>query len=235
MDVKKLAELLQKLDSQSFRPGDSVIASTINHPIDAVGHGLDWLNQQVNTAVSPYAPSYQQAEAGTNLAGLAQLGSFPMAPKSAGGTLGTVTGFGGAEDIAKSLDDKFGDIVDAWVSGDKQGLKLDKLIVDKSRRGEGVGSLFMDDLASHADEQGETIRLMADGDFGGSKAKQKLFYKRAGFVENKGKNKDYSFSENMYRLPKRIESLLLPATILGFGMMPEDKNKQLAEALLNGN
>jgi len=47
----------------------------------------------------------------------------------------------------------------------------------------------------------QPISLTAAGDFGGNKAKQIALYKRFGFIENKGKNKDYSISNNMYRNP----------------------------------
>lgn len=103
MDTKTLANLLRKLDEQSFRPGDSVVASTINHPIDAIGKFGGWLANQVNTAAgipdqydNPYpylAPSPEaQTQAAFDVAGMAQLGSMPFAPKSAGGTVGTFIG-----------------------------------------------------------------------------------------------------------------------------------------------
>jgi len=40
-----------------------------------------------------------QAQAGLNVAGMAQLGSMPMAPRSAGGTLGTMTSRGSRYDV----------------------------------------------------------------------------------------------------------------------------------------
>lgn len=103
LDLKKLQGLLDTLDAQSFRPGDSLIVSTVNHPVDAVGHGLNWLTNQVNTAAgipdqydnpTPWlAPSpEQQLQAAGNVAGLAQLGAFPFAPASKGGTVGTFIG-----------------------------------------------------------------------------------------------------------------------------------------------
>lgn len=108
---QKLTGLLQKLDAQSFRPGDSMLLSAINNPLQGIQKGAEFIRDNVNTASSPYAPSYQQGEAATNLAGLAQLGSFPMAPKSAGGTLGTFIGpkaatwdKNAADEAAKMLD-----------------------------------------------------------------------------------------------------------------------------------
>jgi hypothetical protein len=105
MDAKRLAEALKSLDAQSFRPGDSLVASTINHPIDAVGHGLDWLTNRVNTAAgipdqydnpNPLLAPQGQEQAAFDVAGMAQLGSMPFAPKSAGGTLGSITAWHGS-------------------------------------------------------------------------------------------------------------------------------------------
>jgi hypothetical protein len=94
--VKAIQSVMAKLDAQNFGPNDSTIASTINHPVTAVQKGMEWLQKQMQIANSPYASSREQAEAATNIAGLAQLGSFPMAPKSAGGTLGSITAWHGS-------------------------------------------------------------------------------------------------------------------------------------------
>ena len=101
LDPEKLQALMQTLDSQSFRPNDSLILSTVNHPVDAVGEFGKWLTKNVNTAAgipdqydNPYpllAPQGQE-QAAFDIAGMAQLGSMPFAPKSAGGTLGTFIG-----------------------------------------------------------------------------------------------------------------------------------------------
>jgi hypothetical protein len=94
--IKSIQSIMDRLDSENFGPNASIIASTINHPLKAVKKGAEWIDEQMRIAGSPYAPSYQQVEAATNLAGLAQLGSFPMAPKSAGGTLGSITAWHGS-------------------------------------------------------------------------------------------------------------------------------------------
>ena len=80
---------------------------------------------------------------------------------------------------------------------------LSRIVVDKNNRNEGIGSKFMNDLVSHADERGHTLALTPSKDFGGSVSKLNEFYGRHGFVPNKGKHKDYSISEQMYRLPKK--------------------------------
>jgi hypothetical protein len=97
--------IVDKLRSANFSPNDSVIASTINHPIEGAKRAADWFRRNVNTAAgiadpydnpntfSGYTPE-QQIEAALNLAGSFQGGAFASgaAPKSAGGTLGTFIG-----------------------------------------------------------------------------------------------------------------------------------------------
>lgn len=102
--AEQLMKGLNKLDAQSFRPGDSLAVSAINHPLDAVKKFGEFLARQTNTAAgipdqydNPYpllAPSPDaQAQAAFDVAGSAQVGAFPFAPKSAGGTLGTIETF----------------------------------------------------------------------------------------------------------------------------------------------
>jgi len=74
-------------------------------------------------------------------------------------------------------------------------------VIPKDKRSEGIGSQFMTDLSQIADRDQKTIKLTPSSDFGGSKTRLKSFYKRFGFVENKGRNKDLSISETMYRRP----------------------------------
>jgi hypothetical protein len=112
-----------------------------------------------------------------------------------------VKGYGKGKEIADILDKKYGNNIDADISGSSKGLTLDKIIVDKEKRNQGLGSSFLQDLTQYADSSQQPMSLTAAGDFGGSKAKQIDLYKRFGFVENKGKNKDYSISNNMYRNP----------------------------------
>ncbi len=79
---------------------------------------------------------------------------------------------------------------------------LHKIIVPKEMRGGGVGEKILNALIEYADTVNKTIVLDASGDFGGSVSKLKKWYKRHGFVENKGRNKDYEISYGMYREPK---------------------------------
>jgi len=99
------AKLLNKIKEQDFRENDSQIVSTLINPKKAGGKLADWLVNQVSTAAGlPVQPTDEgdiyarepdrlsKAMAAMNIAGFAQGGSMPFAPKSAGGTLGTFIG-----------------------------------------------------------------------------------------------------------------------------------------------
>ena len=61
----------------------------------------------------------------------------------------------------------------------------------------------MQDLVNYANQSGKTMALSPSTDFGASSVgRLKDFYKQFGFVENKGRNKDFTISESMYRLPE---------------------------------
>jgi hypothetical protein len=100
-----LARLKRAYENSNFGPEDSMIASTIHHPVEAARRAKDAFMRSIDTAsgrpreildessVFPFgiAPSIdEQAQAGLDLAGLAQTGAMPFAPESAGGTLGTI-------------------------------------------------------------------------------------------------------------------------------------------------
>jgi len=108
----------------------------------------------------------------------------------------------------KSIDDiisKYPEvIIDASVG--KKDINLSRIVVPKEMRNQGVGTQVMSDLSEYADSIGKRITLTPSGDFGGSVPKLKTFYKELGFVENKGKNKDFSTRETMYREPQPVDT-----------------------------
>ena len=70
--------------------------------------------------------------------------------------------------------------------------------------GKGYGSKFMEELARVADKNGWILALTPDTTFGGSSVSRlKNFYKRFGFVPNKGRNTDFNTRESMIRKPIR--------------------------------
>lgn len=85
-------------------------------------------------------------------------------------------------------------------------MEIGMIAVDKDKMGTGVGTKAMNEITDFADANGLQITLtpaLQDKNFGTtSQARLTRFYKRFGFVENKGRNKDYSISRSMYRDPK---------------------------------
>jgi predicted GNAT family N-acyltransferase len=92
------------------------------------------------------------------------------------------------------------------VSNRPNTLYLSKISVPPKERGSGMGTEAMQDMIDFADQNKKTITLSPSTDFGAtSVSRLKDFYKRFGFVENKGRNKDFTIRESMYRLPKEVE------------------------------
>jgi GNAT superfamily N-acetyltransferase len=81
-------------------------------------------------------------------------------------------------------------------------ITLSQIIVPPSQRERGVGTSAMQSLVDYADTTGQRIALSPSADFGGNKKRLMEFYKKFGFVENKGRNKDFAISETMIREPQ---------------------------------
>lgn len=79
---------------------------------------------------------------------------------------------------------------------------LARIVVPDDRRRRGLGSAVMRDLCDWADQNGRTLALTPATDFGGTKAGLLRFYKRFGFVTNRGPTRDLSVSETMLRFPR---------------------------------
>jgi hypothetical protein len=87
--------------------------------------------------------------------------------------------------------------------GGRDRWTLSRIVVPKEQRGTGVGAKVMEAVVREADKDGVVVALTPSTDFGAtSKARLVAFYKRFGFVENKGRNKDFAISDTMYRLPQ---------------------------------
>lgn len=72
------------------------------------------------------------------------------------------------------------------------------LIVAKEMNS-GMGTKLMNEVCAYADKTKKIIILSPSDEFGGNKKRLIEFYKRFGFVENKGKNKIFGIFESMYR------------------------------------
>ena len=78
--------------------------------------------------------------------------------------------------------------------------------------GKGYGSRFMEELTRMADKNGWTLALTPDTSFGGSSVgRLKKFYKRFGFVPNKGRSTDFNTRESMIRKPCELKkNIIIP-------------------------
>lgn len=86
--------------------------------------------------------------------------------------------------------------------GNGSVVTLSRIVIPEDGRQSGRGTEVMQEITKWADESGKKLALTPSADFGGNKARLVGFYKRFGFVENKGKNKDYEVSESMVRDPQ---------------------------------
>ncbi|WP_213345482.1 GNAT family N-acetyltransferase [Acinetobacter baumannii] len=105
------------------------------------------------------------------------------------------------DEFAKSIKKQYGIELGLKGSPSSNVLSLHKIVVPEAMRNQGNGTKAMQDIIRYADSQNKTIALTPSSDFGGNKSRLTSFYKKLGFVENKGRNKDYEISESMYRSP----------------------------------
>jgi len=96
--------------------------------------------------------------------------------------------------------------IDYVVSENGDTISVGKIAVPKALREQGVDTDAMRSLLDYADSTGKRIVLTPSSGFGDTKARLTEFYKRLGFVENKGKNKDSTTTERMIRQPQHVEA-----------------------------
>jgi hypothetical protein len=106
------------------------------------------------------------------------------------------------------LKESLNEEVDVSLYGDaEKGYTLSKIEVSGDERNAGQGTKAMQDIVDRMDREGAVIALTPDDAFGGNKNRLIKFYKRFGFVPNKGRNKDFRFRETMIRYPQTNESI----------------------------
>lgn len=106
------------------------------------------------------------------------------------------------DDVAKKYP---GVKIDGSVPSGSGYATLSRIEVPKDLRNQGVGSQVMKDLIAGADAKGIPLALSPSSDFGGNKSRLVDFYKRFGFVQNHGRNKDFTTRETMIRPPGSSE------------------------------
>ena len=209
-------------DFVSFLQGASnSAASNLSAPVDGINWllgkaglpvsqtpvgGSDWLRQAgftaepknrnaglLGEAVGGVLPIVAAAKAPQIAAGLNRVAANAAAPRTLHPQTGAIN--------VKALQDAFPEIDFTLLQrGDKA--TLSKVVVPKEMRGSGRGSAFMGELTRLADDDAAKLALSPSSDFGGSKARLEQFYRRFGFVPNKGRARDFEIMESMYREPR---------------------------------
>lgn len=146
----------------------------------------------VGDVLSGGLAAYDLSQGDYGSAALNALGVLPFL------SAGMIKGTGKVADVLNAKHSA----LDGFISESPKQITLSKIVVPKELRNQGQGTAFMNDLVSEADKVGKTVALTPSSDFGGSKARLQDFYKRFGFVPNKGKTADYEISEAMYRNPQ---------------------------------
>lgn len=114
-----------------------------------------------------------------------------------------------AYSFAKHLEQKY-DLQDLWLSdlGSRNAIELSSIIVKRDNQKSGVGSAVMNEIVKFADQQGKILVLdpaIRDKKHGTtSQSRLRQFYKKFGFIENKGRNKNYEFRHIMIRYPSKM-------------------------------
>lgn len=95
----------------------------------------------------------------------------------------------------------------------RNAIELHSIIVNREDQGKGTGSKVMQELIKYADDNGKIMVLdpgLLDKKHGTtSQSRLRKFYKQFGFIDNKGRNKNYEFRNLMIRYPQTNESTSL--------------------------
>lgn len=106
---------------------------------------------------------------------------------------------------------KYIDILDdfgIYLDDMTNSIYLSELYIEPQYRGDGNGSKIMNEILEFSDNVKLPVVLIPEPEKLTKKAEKRLiiFYKRFGFILNKGRNRDYTlslpFSTTMYRKPK---------------------------------
>jgi len=93
----------------------------------------------------------------------------------------------------------------------RNAIELHSIIVNREDQGKGTGSKVMQELIKYADVNGKIMVLdpgLLDKQHGTtSQSRLRKFYKQFGFIDNKGRNKNYEFRNLMIRYPQSNESV----------------------------
>lgn len=110
---------------------------------------------------------------------------------------------GGARAFARELEARYGVTLHMSEGYDPEVVTVESIKVPESARGRGVARRVMEDVVAWADANGIVLSLTPAADYGSSVTRLRAFYKSLGFVDNKGRAKDYRTQDTMVRPPAR--------------------------------
>ena len=144
--------------------------------------------------------------------------------------------------VVEKLKQKHPELKTLFVTEDESGISVDMIEVDSDARKNGIGTDVMNAIINYADSVNKEVTLVPatqdDGKGTTSRSRLVKFYKRFGFVENKGRNKDFSRKAgSMFRPP--VEFMQTPqGEVYGFahdGKIYIDPAHLDSETLLHEN
>jgi len=192
------AEVEQAIAAQDqeaqFKADRDALHAQVLEQLNSLGRFNPKVNEHYATLLSSFY-SVMAARAGVSPQEFAKTYALEFSRKEAPA--------GAMDQAASSLDavqkawDDAGIKHSIFESGDL--ITVSKIIVPESERGSGKGTAAMQALVDYADAAGKHIALSPSGDFGGNKKRLVQFYRRFGFVENKGRNRAFTTSESMHR------------------------------------
>jgi len=107
--------------------------------------------------------------------------------------------------IESLLNGKYNDVLDELFITEKDDyLRLHSILLKDDVKESGYGTQIMNDIIKYADDNNKIVTLTASASYGSAKGRLIDFYKRFGFVPNKGRNKDFRFQDTMIREPKTM-------------------------------
>jgi GNAT superfamily N-acetyltransferase len=105
-----------------------------------------------------------------------------------------------ASKIEKLLRQKYSEVLEKLFLFEKGNyIELNLIKIRPEHKGKGWATKILDDLSEYAQENNKILTLTPSDTFGASKSRLETFYKRFGFVPNKGKNKDFTTRDAMIR------------------------------------
>lgn len=136
--------------------------------------------------------------------------------------------------VKNSVDDTF----KVWISKSTSQENLYYIDTIKSLDpGKGNARRNMEIINSLADQKGATLYLVPDDTWGSNIKRLIKFYKSLGYVENKGRNKDYSIGGmvglSMYRRPIQKESMFKSPALFLEKLIYEKENEKEREELFS--